>query len=162
MSVDYRLLSTTETHNQLYKPKTNRTMAIIYSIQKCRNPRQPDVDYFAPRVKKIDDYGMKDLVRDVNDATGMSEIDVYGVLYALNKQITKALLSGRTVVLEGVGRLYVGIKAKCFPKEVIGHEEFSPSAMIRGVHINFRPDAEILRELRSRKSFRRISSEWMA
>lgn len=134
-------------------------MAIIYSIQKCRNPKYPEVDYFAPRVKKIDDYGMKDLVRDINDATGMSEIDVYGVLYALNKQITKALLSGRTVVLEGVGRISVGIKTKCFNAETMADEEFSPSYYIKGVHINFRPDAEILRELRSRKSFRRISSD---
>lgn len=137
-------------------------MPVIYSIQKCRNPRNPDADYFVPRVKKIDDYDMSELAKDINDATGMSEIDVMGVLYALNKQITKGLLSGRHIVLDGVGRLSVGIKAKCFPKEVIGHEEFSPSSMIKGVHINFRPDKEILRELRSRKTFRRISSDVMA
>ena len=71
------------------------------------------------------------------------------------------LLSGRTIVLEGVGRLSVGIKTKCFPQEVINDEEFSPSAMIKGVHINFRPDVNILKELRMKKTFRRISSEAM-
>ena len=137
-------------------------MPVIYSIQKCRNPKMPDADYFVPRVKKVDDYDMRELAKDINDATGMSEIDVMGVLYALNKQITKGLLSGRHIVLDGVGRLSVGIKAKCFNAETMADEEFSPSSMIKGVHINFRPDREILRELRSRKTFRRISSEVMA
>ena len=54
-----------------------------------------------------------------------------------------------------------GIKTKCFPQEAISDEEFSPSAMIKGVHINFRPDVNILKELRMKKSFRRISSEAM-
>lgn len=137
-------------------------MALVYSIQKCRNPKNPEVDYFVPRVKKVDDYDMHEIVKDINDATGMSEIDVLGVLYALNKQITKGLLSGRNVVLDGVGRLSVGINAKCFDSQRMASEDFSPSSMIKGVHINFRPDKEILRELRSRKTFRRISSEVMA
>lgn len=138
-------------------------MAIIYSVQKCSNPNGiEDKDYFAPRVKKVDDYDMKELVRDINDATGMSEIDVMGVLYALNKQIVKGLLSGRNVVLEGVGRLSVGLKTKCFPAEALTDKEFSPSSMIKGVHINFRPDVNILKELRMKKSLRRVASEWMA
>ena len=137
-------------------------MALVYSIQLCRNPKNPEVDYFVPRAKKVEDYYMQEIVKDINDATGMSEIDVLGVLYALNKQITKGLLSGRNVVLDGVGRLSVGINAKCFDSQRMASEDFSPSSMIKGVHINFRPDKEILRELRSRKTFRRISSEVMA
>lgn len=136
-------------------------MPVTYSIQKCRNPKYPNESYYVPRVKKIDDYDMHDLAKDINDATGMSEVDVMGVLYALNKQITKGLLSGRTVVLDGVGRLSVGITAKCFNAETMADEEFSPSYYIKGVHVNFRPDKEILSELRMRKSFRRISSEWL-
>ena len=137
-------------------------MAIRYAVTKCANPNGIEgKNYYAPRVVKVDDYDMKELVDDINNATGMSDIDVRAVLSALNKQITKGLLSGRTIVLEGVGRLSVGIKTKCFPQEAISDEEFSPSAMIKGVHINFRPDVNILKELRMKKSFRRISSEAM-
>lgn len=137
-------------------------MAIRYAVTKCANPMGIEgVDYYAPRVVKVDDYDMKELVDDINNATGMSDIDVRAVLSALNKQITKGLLSGRTIVLEGVGRLSVGIKTKCFSQDAMAASDFSPSAMIKGVHINFRPNKEILDELRMKKSFRRISSEAM-
>lgn len=137
-------------------------MAIRYAVTKCTNPNGIEgTTYYAPRVVKVDDYDMRELVTDINNATGMSDIDVRAVLQALNKQIIKGLLSGRTIVLEGVGRLSVGIRAKCFSADTMAASDFSPSAMIKGVHINFRPNVEILDELRMKKTFRRISSEVM-
>ena len=137
-------------------------MAINYAIKRCPNPKGIEgVDYFAPRVIKVDDYTTKEIINDINDATGMSDADVRAVLLALNKQIRKGLLNGRTVVLEDVGRISVGMKARCFPEEVLSQKDFLPSHMVRGLHINFRPDARILTELRSNRTLRRISSEWM-
>ncbi len=137
-------------------------MAINYAIKRCPNPNGIEgTDYFAPRVIKVDDYTMKELINDINDATGMSDVDVRAVLGALNKQIRKGLLNGRTIVLEDVGRLSVGLKAKCFTAETMQAEGFIPSAMIKGVHINFRPDVHILNELRTNKTLRRVSSEVM-
>ena len=137
-------------------------MAITYAVKKCHNPKGiEEVEYFAPRVIKVDDYGIDELVTDINDATGMSDIDVRAVLGALGKQIRKGLLNGRCVVMEGVGRISVGITAKCFPREVMESPEFLPSSMIKGVHINFRPDVNILKELRMKRTLRRISSEVM-
>lgn len=137
-------------------------MAVNYAVTKCSNPNGIEgVDYYVPRVVKVDDYTMDRLVEDINDATGMSDIDVRGVLSALGKQIRKALLDGRVVVMEGLGRISVGIKAKCFPAEALTDKEFSPSAMIKDVHINFRPDVNILKDLRTKRSLRRISSEAM-
>ncbi len=137
-------------------------MAVTYAVTKCSNPNGVEgVEYFVPRVVKVDDYTMDRLVEDINDATGMSDIDVRGVLSALGKQIRKALLDGRVVVMEGLGRISVGIKAKCFSRDVMAASDFSPSAMIKDVHINFRPDVNILKDLRSKRSLRRISSEAM-
>ena len=137
-------------------------MAINYAIKRCPNPNGIEgVDYYAPRVIKVDDYTVEELVTDINDATGMSDIDVRAVLSALGKQIRKGLLSGRTVVLEGVGRVSVGLKTKCFTADTMNAEGFTPAAMIKEVHINFRPDAGILGELRMKKSLRRVSSEVM-
>lgn len=137
-------------------------MAITYAMKRCPNPNGIEgVDYFAPRVIKVDDYTTKELINDINDATGMSDVDVRAVLGALNKQIRKGLLNGRTVVLEDVGRISVGMKAKCASQDAMAAEDFSPSNLIKGVHINFRPDAGILAELRTNRSLRRISSEVM-
>ena len=137
-------------------------MAINYAIKKCSNPKGIEgVDYFRARVVKVDDYAMNELVQDINDATGMSDIDVRAVLIALGKQIRKGLLSGRTVVLEGVGRIYVGMTSKCFSQDAMAASDFSPSNTIRGVHINFRADADITRELRMKRTLRRVASEVM-
>lgn len=137
-------------------------MAINYAITKCSNPNGIEgVDYYVPRVVKVDDYTMERLIEDINDATGMSDIDVRGVLSALGKQIRKALLDGRVVVMEGLGRISVGIKARCFNAETMADSDFQPSMMIKDVHINFRPDVNILKDLRSKRSLRRISSEAM-
>lgn len=128
-------------------------MAINYAIKRCPNPNGIEgVDYYAPRVIKVDDYTVEELVTD---------IDVRAVLSALGKQIRKGLLSGRTVVLEGVGRVSVGLKTRCFTAETMNSEGFTPAAMIKEVHINFRPDAGILGELRMKKSLRRVASEVM-
>lgn len=137
-------------------------MAINYAIKRCPNPNGIEgTDYFAPRVIKVDDYTMKEIINDINDATGMSDVDVRAVLGALNKQIRKGLLNGRTIVLEDVGRLSVGLKTKCFSQDAMAASDFSPSAMIKGLHINFRPDSHILSELRTNRTLRRVSSEWM-
>ena len=135
---------------------------INYAIKKCANPKGIEgVDYYTPRVVKTSDYDMEELVGDINDATGMSDIDVHAVLYALGKQIRKGLLNGRTVVLEGVGRISVGMTAKCFPAEALTDKEFVPSQMIKEVHVNYRPDVGILRDLRIKRKLNRISSEAM-
>lgn len=137
-------------------------MAISYKISKCKNPNGIEgTDYYVPRVVKVDDYTMDRLVEDINDATGVSDVDVRAVLSALGKQIRKALLDGRVVVMDDLGRLSVGIRAKCFSQDAMAASDFLPSAMIKEVHINFRPDVKILRDLRSKKSLRRVSSEWM-
>lgn len=137
-------------------------MAINYAVKRCPNPNGIEgVDYFAPRVIKVDDYTTKELINDINDATGMSDVDVRAVLGALHKQIRKGLLNGRTIVLEDVGRISVGMKARCFTSETMAASDFSPSMMIKGVHINFRPDSHLLSELRTNKTLRRVSSEVM-
>lgn len=137
-------------------------MAINYAIKRCPNPNGIEgVDYYAPIVIKVDDYTIEELVTDINDATGMSDIDVRAVLSALGKQIRKGLLSGRTVVLEGVGRVSVGFKTKCFSQDTMAASDFNPAAFVKEVHINFRPNAGILGELRMKKSLRRVASEVM-
>lgn len=137
-------------------------MAINYAVTKCANPKGIEgVDYFKPRVVKVDDYTIDELVTDINDATGMSDIDVRAVLTALGKQVRKGLLSGRTVVLENLGRISVGMKTRCFSRDAMAASDFSPSAMIKGVHVNFRPDAGILKDLRMKRTLRRVSSEAM-
>lgn len=135
---------------------------INYAIKKCANPKGIEgVDYYTPRVVKTSDYDMEELVDDINDATGMSDIDVRAVLYALGKQIRKGLLNGRTVVLEGVGRISVGMTAKCFSQDMMAASDFVPSQMIKEVHVNYRPDVGILRDLRIKRKLNRISSEAM-
>ena len=137
-------------------------MAVIYAVKKCSNPRNPDVDYYAARVQKTGVYDFDQLSEDINNSTTVTAADVAAVLKAMKSFITKALLAGQIVALDDLCRMQVGITGKCYPKEVLTHKEFSPSAMIRGVHINFRPDKDLLKKIKNSTTFKRISSDAMA
>lgn len=133
-------------------------MAINYRIVRCDNPQgEKGVKYYRPRAVKIDDYSEENLMEDINDSTSVSDVDVIAVLAAISKQLRKAILSGRTVVLKDIGRLSVGMSTRCFPEEVKNAEGFTPSSYIEDVHINFRPCAKIIRELRELKNLRCVS-----
>ena len=136
-------------------------MSIKYAVRPCPNPNGIEgTDYFAPRAVKYEDYTMEEMVRDINDATGMSEIDVRGVLYAIHKQIYKQLLNGHTVVLEGIGRISVSLDTKCFSQDAMAASDFNPASFIKGVRVRFRPDAKIMKALRANKSLQKVSSEF--
>ena len=81
------------------------TMAITYKVTKCRNPKNPDVDYFSGKAVKTGEYTFDDLARDINNSTTITEADATAVLKAMKHFIVKALLKGEVVVLQDLGRL---------------------------------------------------------
>ena len=84
-------------------------MAITYKVAKCRNPKNPDVDYFKGTAVKNSDYDFEDLVADVALATTVTKGDAMAVLASIKPFITKALLAGRRVVLNDLGSLVIGL-----------------------------------------------------
>lgn len=82
-----------------------KTMAITYKVTKCRNPRNPDVDYYTGKAVKTGEYTFSDLARDINNSTTITEADATAVLKAMKHFITKALLKGEVIVLNDLGRL---------------------------------------------------------
>ena len=92
----------------------------------------------------------------------MTQADCRAVLVSMKDHIIEALTEGQVVVLDDLGRYQVTLQAKCYPKEVINAEDFSPSAMIKSHKIVFRPDAALKREVAKDFKLKRISSEAMA
>ena len=138
-------------------------MAINYAVMKTRNPKGAEgTDYFHGRAVKTSDYDFEDLAGDVQMSTTMTEADVLGVLRAMKGYIVKALLAGRVVVLNDIGRFQIGIKGKCYSREMMTAEDFSPSSMIKGHRIVFRPEAKLKSAIASGFALKRISSEAMA
>ena len=90
---------------QSFNLKLYKTMAITYKVTKCRNPRNPDVDYYTGKAVKTGEYTFSDLARDINNSTTITEADATAVLKAMKHFITKALLKGEVVVLQDLGRL---------------------------------------------------------
>ena len=129
---------------------------------KTRNPKNPDVDYFHGRAVKTSDYDFEDLADDVQMSTTITEADVLGVLRAMKGYIVKALLAGRVVVLNDIGRFQIALKGKCYSAESLQDKEFSPSSMIKGHRIVFRPEAKLKSAIASGLTLKRISSEAMA
>ena len=137
-------------------------MAVNYAVMKTRNPKNPDVDYFHGRAVKTSDYDFEDLADDVQTSTAVTEADVLGVLRAMKGYIVKALLAGRVVVLNDIGRFQIALKGKCYPSESLQDKEFSPSSMIKGHRIVFRPEAKLKSAIASALTLKRVSSEAMA
>ena len=132
---------------------------------KTKNPGKNAVegtDYFHGRAVKTSDYDFDDLAGDVQMSTTITEADVLGVLRAMKGYIVKALLAGRVVVLNDIGRFQIGLKGKCYTAETMQAEGFTPASMIKGHKIVFRPDAALKKAVAADFSLKRISSEAMA
>lgn len=136
---------------------------ITYAVKKCKNPNGIEgVDYFSGRAIKTGEYSFADLAEDINNSTTVTKADAMAVLASIKPFVTKALLSGQVVVLQDLGRLQVTLQGKCYPRETLADKEFSPSAMIKGHKILFRPEAKLKQSVAAGIALKRVSSEAMA
>ena len=137
-------------------------MPITYAVKKVSNPRNRDVDYFHGQAIKTGELTLDKLAKRINNSTTVTQADCRAVLVSMKDHIIEALTEGQVVVLDDLGRFQVTLQGKCYPKEVINAEDFSPSAMIKSHKIVFRPDAALKREVAKDFKLKRISSDAMA
>ena len=137
-------------------------MAINYQVKKVKNPNGvAGQEYFAARYVKTSDYSFEELAEDINSATTVTQADAYAVLKSMKKYIKAALLAGRRVVLTDLGAFKVSLRGKCYTQEHMSEKDFQPASMIKEVNVAFRPEAKLIKEIRSEKSLKRIASEVM-
>ena len=137
-------------------------MPITYAVKKVSNPRNRDVDFFHGQAIKTGELTLDKLAKRINNSTTVTQADCRAVLVSMKDHIIEALTEGQVVVLDDLGRFQITLQGKCYPKEVINAEDFSPSAMIKSHKIVFRPDARLKEEVRKEFKLKRISSEAMA
>lgn len=135
-------------------------MSVHYSIGPTKNPKGLEsVQYYSPKIKKTSDYDFASLAADVNNSTTVTYADCMAVLTACRTFIEQALLDGRAVILNGLGRFQIGLKTRCFPAETMQAEGFLASAFIKGAKINFRPESSLKKTIASKISYKRIAGE---
>ena len=137
-------------------------MPITYAVKKVSNPKYPEVDYFHGQAIKTGELTLDKLAKRINNSTTVTQADCRAVLVSMKDHIIEALTEGQVVVLDDLGRFQITLQGKCYPKEVINAEDFSPSAMIKSHKIVFRPDAALKREVAKDFKLKRISSEALA
>ena len=137
-------------------------MPITYAVKKVRNPKNPDVDFFHGQAIKTGELTMEKLAKRINNSTTVTQADCRAVLISMQEHIIEALSEGQVVVLDDLGRFQVTLQGKCYNAERMATEDFSPSAMIKGHRIVFRPDATLKKEIAKDFKLKRISSEAMA
>ena len=136
-------------------------MAITYKVCKCRNPKNPDVDYYKGTAVKTGDYDFAELAEDIAESTTVTKADAMAVLSAIRPKVKKALLNGQRVVLNELGSFHISLQGKCYNAERMAVEDFSPSAMIKGHRVIFRPEATLKKEIALGIQLKRISSDVM-
>ena len=137
-------------------------MPITYAVKKVRNPKNPDVDFFHGQAIKTGELTMEKLAKRINNSTTVTQADCYAVLKSMQEHITEALTEGQVVVLDALGRFQITLQGKCYDAARMSSLDFSPSAMIKGHRIVFRPDATLKKEIAKDFKLKRISSEAMA
>ena len=135
---------------------------ITYKVQKTRNPKNPDADYFHGVAVKTGELNFEKLAKRINNSTTVTAADCYAVLKSMKDNIIEALTEGQVVVLDDLGRFQVSLQGKSYNAETIQDEEFKPSEYIKGHKIIFRPDPRLKEEVRKDFKLKRISSEAMA
>ena len=137
-------------------------MSLKYRIAKSKNPSKNAVEgtqYYANKAVKTNDYTFDELAQDINDSTTITEADAYAVLKSMKKYIRKALLAGRRVVLTDLGSMKLSLRSRCFSQDTMAASDFEPSSMIRGIAVNFRPNAALISDLRTNVQYERLSVE---
>ena len=130
-------------------------MSVTYAVRKCKNPGKNAVEgvtYYACRSIKLNDYTFEELAEDISFSTTVTKPDAQAVLAVIKPYITKALLAGRAVVLEDLGRFQISLQSKCFSQDAMAASDFSPSAQIKGHRIIFRPEVALKKEIASKLS----------
>ena len=137
-------------------------MPITYAIKKVKNPKGIEgTNYFHGQAIKTGELTMDKLARRINNGTTVTQGDCYAVLKSMKEHIIEALTEGQVVVLDDLGRFQITIQGKCYSQDMMAASDFSPSAMIRGHKIVFRPDAALKKEVARDFKLLRISSEAM-
>ena len=137
-------------------------MPITYAVKKVRNPKFPDVDYYHGQAIKTGELTMEKLAKRINNSTTVTQADCRAVLISMQEHIIEALTEGQVVVLDDLGRFQVTLQGKCYDAARMATQDFSPSAMIKGHRIVFRPDANLKKEIAKDFKLKRISSEVLA
>ena len=137
-------------------------MPITYAVKKVKNPKGIEgTNYFHGQAIKTGELTMDKLARRINNSTTVTQGDCYAVLKSMKEHIIEALTEGQVVVLDDLGRFQITIQGKCYSQDMMAASDFSPSAMIRGHKIVFRPDAALKKEVAREFKLQRISSEAM-
>ncbi len=137
-------------------------MAINYKISRCKNPGKNAVEgttYYSNKAQKTSDYTFEDLASDISYSTTVTKADAMAVLASIKPFITRALLGGQVVVLQDLGRLQVTIQSKCFSEDTMSASDFSPSMMIKGHKIIFRPEKGLKNDIASGIQLHRLTEE---
>ena len=137
-------------------------MSINYKISRCKNPGKNAVEgtnYYSGRAVKTSDYTFEDLANDINNSTTVTKADALAVLASIKPFITKALLNGQAVVLNDIGRFQVTLQGKCYSQDAMAASDFSPSSMITGHKIIFRPEVNLKKSIAAGLSLKRIMPE---
>ena len=128
-------------------------MSVTYAVRKCKNPKGIEgTNYFSCRSIKTNDYTFEELAEDISFSTTVTKPDAQAVLAVIKPFITKALLAGRSVVLEDLGRFQISLQSKCFSENAMQAEDFVASSKIKGHRIVFRPEVSLKKEIASKLS----------
>lgn len=88
-------------------------------------------------------YGFDQMAEDINHQTSLTEADAMAAVTAFMSNMRTALLAGKIVELEGIGRFRVIVKSDIVKRTESERRGFRPFGLLRGFRIQFLPTVRL-------------------
>ena len=107
-------------------------------------PKDPtDKNYVRLVTSTRGTYGFDQMCEDINHQTTLTEADAMAAVTAFLANMRMALLGGKSVELEGIGKFRVIAKSDIIRKEEACKKGFRPTSLLRGFRIQFLPTTRL-------------------
>lgn len=87
------------------------------------------------RAVSIGEVGIKEMAKKISESNSVTESDVNAVIVALVEEMKYQLQSGKTVVVDGLGRFHLTVKSDLVEKK----EDFNLKKHIKKIMCKFTP-----------------------
>lgn len=107
-------------------------------------PKDPtDKNYVRLVTSTRGTYNFDQMCEDINHQTTLTEADALAAVTAFLSNMRTALLAGKCVELEGIGKFKVLAKSNIVRKEEAYKKGFRPTSLLRGFRIQFLPTVRL-------------------
>lgn len=113
----------------------------LVTVSMPRNPEDRSTVRLQTHTSGV--YGFDEMAEDVAHSTTLTEADSIGAVTAIMAHMRAALLRGKSVELEGIGKFHIVLKSHTVPRTEAQRRGFRVAQLLRGFRVQFIPTTRL-------------------